>query len=240
MEIFVAGVFTLLSIAAGLIVFYLIHKAVPEDGVQLENDKKQNTPRRDILAANISVALKSVSWKEWVLLAVSSVLIGAAAYRLQSMELRLMISGRLLITALLLLPAMFIDWHARRIPNALILTMLVTGLVFLVLEFFTEREMFAGQAISYIAGLLGCLVLFYLLARITKDGIGMGDVKLIAAEGWMVGVVMAVAATIFSLLLCSVTAVCLLLCKKKKANDQVPFGPFIFFGYIIAILFCNI
>ena len=114
------------------------------------------------------------------------------------------------------------------------------GAAFLVLDFVFRNDAFRGQLLSGLIGLAGFLVFFYVMARITRGGIGMGDVKLIAAEGWMIGFSITLTSVFFSMIACSVAAVILMVGKKKTKQDQVPFGPFLFFGYIISLMICNL
>ena len=190
--------------------------------------------------ASFFVKVKSIAYKEWVLIGLSAVLIGAMVLRLQEAQVRLIASGRLLVTALLLLLAMVIDNNIHRIPNKIVLSMMALGTIFMAMEYIWVNYTFKNQLLSSIIGFAAFLVLFYVMAQVTKGGIGMGDVKLIAAEGWMVGFVITLYATLFSLLICSFVAVFLLTTKKKNSNDQIPFGPFLFFGYVLSLLICNL
>ena len=85
-----------------------------------------------------------------------------------------------------------------------------------------------------------CIVLFYALARLTKDGIGMGDVKIIAAMAWILGLFDTLIVVLFALLICAGVSVVLLARKKKDKSDAVPFGPFLFLGYILMLLLFGI
>lgn len=144
------------------------------------------------------------------------------------------------VVALVFLSAMIIDKNTHKIPNILIVFALAIGAVLLGSEYFVSRETFLASLVASGAGSCGCLVLFYILARLTKEGIGMGDVKLIAAVGWILGITSTLFVVLASMILCSLYAMILLLGKKKNKNDTLPFGPFLYFGYIILLLLFNI
>lgn len=145
---------------------------------------------------------------------------------------------RQIAAALTLQSAMIIDSKTRVIPNALILLSLGIGVLILTLEYILARDSFLMSFPMSIAGFICCIVLFYVLARLTKDGLGMGDVKLISCMGLLLGLSSTLVAVLLSLILCSAASVVLLLGKRKNKNDRIPFGPFLFAGYIFTwILF---
>ena len=87
-----------------------------------------------------------------------------------------------------------------------------------------------------VAGFICCVVLFYVLSRLTKEGIGMGDVKLISVVGLLLGLSSTLMSVLFSLILCTLASIVLLFGKKKSRNDRIAFGPFMFFGYILMFI----
>jgi leader peptidase (prepilin peptidase)/N-methyltransferase len=93
--------------------------------------------------------------------------------------------------------------------------------------------------ITPLASLFGFLtggILFYLIAVVSKGGMGGGDIKLIAMIGAFLGW-QGVLFTIFSgALLGSLVGVTLMLLGKKGRKDKVPFGPFLSCGAILFML----
>ena len=142
---------------------------------------------------------------------------------------------RFLSISILLVPIMFIDWKTHTIPNVLVAAVLCLGTIILFVEFIFRKDFFLYSLIESFMGLCACGVLFYLLARLTKGGIGMGDVKLIAALGWMLGTSMTILVVMFSMVICSIVSIGLLVGKKKNKDAQIAFGPFLFFGYICTL-----
>ena len=147
---------------------------------------------------------------------------------------------RQIVVALVLFAAMIIDNNTRLIPNILILLSLGIGVLVLLFEFIFTRDTFSRSLIMSIAGSVCCVILFYVLSRLTREGIGMGDVKLISTMGFLLGLITTLMSVLFSLILCTGVSIILLLGKKKNKNDRIPFGPFLFFGYILMLIFFSL
>lgn len=147
---------------------------------------------------------------------------------------------RELAVALLLLAAGVTDAATHKIPNLLVGIAFLTGAVLLVWELLSPGARVGALVLTYGAGALCCAVLFYVLSRLTRDGIGMGDVKLIAAMGWLLGFMDTLLGVLAALLLCMGAAIPLLVWKKKNKSDTLPFGPFLFFGYMGILLLFNL
>lgn len=234
-----AFLWTLLALVTGLAAISAVHRHREQLNTSIMDEDNAPQENRTSAAAYV-FRISSVTLKEWILILFAAVLVGATAFRLQIAQVHAVTGSKLLVTALFLSAAMVVDWFTHRIPNRLVLVMLAAGTLFLGLEFLFQREIFRSQLLAALVGLIGFLVFFYLMARLTGGGIGMGDVKLIAAEGWLAGFTTTLTAVLFSMIVCSLAAVVLLITKKKAKQDQVPFGPFLFFGYIITLLICNL
>lgn len=64
---------------------------------------------------------------------------------------------------------------------------------------------------------------------------GFGDVKLMCGLGLMFGFGGTIVVTILSFLIGAVLSVALLVSKKKKTDEYIPFGPFIVMGAFISM-----
>lgn len=133
--------------------------------------------------------------------------------------------------------ALLVDIKLCIIPNIGILVSLGIYVLIELAELIFTRGKIADSLVKGIVGALACLVIFYILSRLTKDGMGMGDIKLIAVMGLYLGFAGTLLSVIVALVLCCVVSVFLLLGRKKNKDDSVPFGPFLFFGYIVALIF---
>ncbi|MEW6172704.1 MAG: prepilin peptidase [Bacillota bacterium] len=128
-----------------------------------------------------------------------------------------------------LIAAAFIDVEHRIIPNRLVLGLLAGAAVLVPL---------AGDVrIEYAAlgGLAGGGVLL-LLAAVTRGGMGGGDVKFAAAAGLYLGWPLVMLGLFLGAVLGTIVGVALILAKKKTRKDFIPFGPYLAFGLLIAML----
>jgi leader peptidase (prepilin peptidase)/N-methyltransferase len=128
-----------------------------------------------------------------------------------------------------LLTVALIDYDHKIIPNTITLPGIVIGL---------GLSLWA-LPITPLASLLGLLVggtLFYLIAVISKGGMGGGDIKLIAMIGAFLGWQGALFTIFSGALLGSLVGVTLMLLGKKGRKDKVPFGPFLSCGAILFML----
>lgn len=136
---------------------------------------------------------------------------------------------------LALLGAAVIDIKTKTIPNFIPLSLVILRVLVLIYEL-----IFEDSALSYFAGsLVGALVcMFFLLIanKLSKGGIGGGDIKLISAVGFLCGLSVAFYTMLFSLIACSIVSACLLAFKKCTAKDQLAFGPFLYLGYLMMCL----
>jgi len=135
-----------------------------------------------------------------------------------------------LALAALLLAAAAIDVRTMRIPNALNAAIAVAGLV---VTWYLGRDLvaaFVGIVLGY--GVLAAANLAYRHAR-GRDGIGMGDAKLLGAAGAWIGW----SGLPFVILFASATglvfvAVLRLIGRQLSSSDAMPFGPWLCFGIL--------
>ncbi len=145
-----------------------------------------------------------------------------------------------LIKYMILTPMLFsvavIDFKNSIIPNRLLLTMAETGLLLTFVYGISDINL----AMDMLLGMLVGTVIFgilTLLGRLVsgKEAMGMGDVKLVAALGLFFGASNILAISIISFVLGAIISIILVLSKKRKINDYIPFGPFIVIASYIAI-----
>lgn len=140
----------------------------------------------------------------------------------------------------MLLSAFCIDLKLQIIPNRLTLTIFETGLLFI----FINVAMNIGFGITTITNsILGMIVgggIFLLITLIGgliagKEAMGFGDVKLMGALGLFLGWVNIIIVSVLAFLLATIISIAILIIKRKKFNDYIPFGPFIVIATYIAI-----
>lgn len=125
----------------------------------------------------------------------------------------------------------FIDIKIRIIPNELVLTMFVLGIIF--------------QTINYglqgIIGSIGCMIfimiVFTAVAGFMGFGkVGAGDVKLAGAIGFSLGYPLVVVAMLTMALVLLAYILAGLALKKIKLTTMLPLAPFLSVGYIFSLL----
>jgi prepilin signal peptidase PulO-like enzyme (type II secretory pathway) len=124
----------------------------------------------------------------------------------------------------------FTDLRHRIIPDQVIYpTILIT--------FLFQAYSLQSTVYSYLFAAFGAGFFFLLLHLITRGkGMGFGDVKLAFLMGLALGPLRVILALYLAFLTGAFTGVILILAKKKKFGEQIPFGPFLV-GSTIAALF---
>lgn len=120
-----------------------------------------------------------------------------------------------------------IDWRTFEIPNGVNLAILLLGVVQLV----ADRRNWA----LYLIGMCSVSLLFLLLWFITHgNGLGMGDVKLMAAAGLLLGW----PRILLAMILGSVSgAIIHTIRMRRGAGRKLAFGPYLSAGIWVAALF---
>lgn len=187
-------------------------------------------------APTISRSLKEISRWQWVILALLAVLCGTVICG-ACLNWSAQVLARHSAALLFLLCAALFDYRTHLIPNFLILAMLLSGAVILGGTFLFARTDFSAALLSAAGGFLVCFAVFFLLSLLSRNGLGMGDVKLVAAMAWLLGLTVTLFSVLFGLILCTLIAIGLMLTKKKNKHDLLPLGPFVFVGYILLLIF---
>lgn len=144
---------------------------------------------------------------------------------------------KFMILTPMLLSTFVIDYHLQIIPNRLNLTIFEVGLVFT----FLEGMINFNVAMNYLLGMLvggGIFLLITLIGGLIagKEAMGFGDVKLMGALGLFFGWPNMIIISLISFLIGAILSILLLVTKKKKTNEYIPFGPFIVIATFITIL----
>lgn len=92
-----------------------------------------------------------------------------------------------------------------------------------------------GIANFAIGGGIGFILLF-IIALVSRGGMGWGDVKLAALIGLATGFPLVFVAVVMASMLGGIVAVALLITKKKGRKETIPFGPFLVTAASITLL----
>jgi len=139
----------------------------------------------------------------------------------------LLIKYLILFSALIVIT--FIDLEHQVIPNKLVFFIIIWGIIWQLLY----PELFWYQAVG--GAILGGGLLL-LAAIISRGGMGGGDIKLMFAAGFILGISGTALALFLSFLAGSIIGLVLILLRIKGRKDPIPFGPFLSLGIFIAAL----
>lgn len=134
----------------------------------------------------------------------------------------------------ILIVVSFIDLSHQEIPNGLVLVLMVAGLA----------AKLAGIGAGFIDGLYGllaggappALIAVISVLALRREGMGGGDIKLMAAVGWCLGWRLTAMALVLSIYIGGVVSIMLLCLKIKGRKDYIPYGPFIALSTIISMI----
>ncbi|MDD5492644.1 MAG: prepilin peptidase [bacterium] len=147
------------------------------------------------------------------------------------------------LVSLVLVIITFIDFQEQIIPDELSYGLMIAGTVFsffnkeLYLQIIFYFPQILNQLVASYVGLLVGGGILYLIAWISRGGMGGGDIKLAAGLGTFLGWENTLIMLGLSFLFGGVVGTVLLLSGKKKRKDPIPFGPFIAAATIAVILF---
>ena len=148
----------------------------------------------------------------------------------------------LLILSIFFIIIFFIDLKHFIIPNELTFPLMIIGF----LKSFDpnlNQTIFPNYINSLIGGLLGYSIIWFIIFLYKKirkkEGMGLGDAKLMAVIGFWFGWI----SVPFTIFVASTVALVLvvpsLINQSKKMSSEIPFGPYIIIGCIVYVTFSN-
>lgn len=123
-----------------------------------------------------------------------------------------------------------VDYHEKKIPNVIILALIVIRIPFLVYELIISSEIWKSVLLYPVFGAAigaGVILIAMILSR---SGIGMGDVKMLLVIGLYVGSTEIIDTMFFMFFASAIGGVFLLATSKAKMKDSIPMAPFAFIG----------
>ncbi|MEW4368944.1 prepilin peptidase [Paenibacillus kandeliae] len=122
------------------------------------------------------------------------------------------------------------DIHVMKIPNWILLFFLPILVVLVLLFPFTSLW-------SHLAGGIGGGLILLIAALASRGGMGMGDIKLFALYGWVLGLSSMLVALFTGCLLGLIAGLILRSIGKNGKQQPIPFGPFLAAGTLIAYVY---
>ena len=133
----------------------------------------------------------------------------------------------------------FIDLKHFIIPNELTFPLMAIGL----LKSFDpnlNQYLFPNFLNSLIGGVAGYIIIWmiiFIYKRLrNKEGMGLGDAKLLSAIGFWFGWMSIPFILFFSSFIALVLAIPSLINKSKNLSSQIPFGPYLILGCVLYLL----
>jgi leader peptidase (prepilin peptidase)/N-methyltransferase len=121
-----------------------------------------------------------------------------------------------------------IDYDHMIIPDKIVLPGAALGLL-------ASVALSPGDWWKFLAGALGAAAFMFLLAMVWPGGMGPGDVKMALFMGAVLGVSV-VLALFLAFLVGAAAGVFLIATHRRGRKDQIPFGPYLAFGAVLAVL----
>jgi len=134
----------------------------------------------------------------------------------------------------------FIDLKHFIIPDILTFPLMVIGFI-KSFDPYLNTSIFPNYINSLFGGIFGYLIiwsiiLFYKKVR-KKEGMGLGDAKLLAAVGFWFGWISIPFVLLISSLVALLYVAPSLIKKSKNLTSEIPFGPYIILGVILFVTF---
>ena len=121
-----------------------------------------------------------------------------------------------------------IDLRYKIIPDKLVLTALILGLILLFISDITLKSAILGM-------ILGGGVM--LVMAMVPNSLGGGDIKLMFALGTFLGAGRILYALFGSFIIAAIISIFLIIFKVVSKKDHIPFGPFIAIATLLTFLF---
>lgn len=237
--------------------FYLDEDKEPNENVQKEPSKKFNEPKRSICpkCENQLLWWHNIPVISWLLLGGKCYFCKSPiSFRYVSVELLTLILALLTVTTYgfnitsflifffccTLLVISFIDYDFYIIPNVITYPVFLIGVVISAVNHFTTilPLPFNQDLYGLLFGLLIGAGFLYLISEVylklrKKEGLGMGDVKLLAMVGSCFGPECAFYTIFLGSIIGSFLGILFLLFKGKGLGHHLPFGPYLALGTLL-------
>ena len=169
--------------------------------------------------------------KQNICLLVIYILIGVAigiVYKVYEYDILKSLKALTIISVVLIVAG--IDYREKIIPNEAIIFILSIASILILINIFKNKvETLAIFIDSTVAMILGA-GLFAISKAVSKNGVGMGDIKIIGALGFYLRTYALIGVLMVSLVSIAVYGMFKILTKKATTKDEIAFAPFIAFG----------
>ena len=129
-----------------------------------------------------------------------------------------------------------VDYREKIIPNEAVVFILSFACIFILLNVFKSTTEAPAVFIDALVAVLLGGGLFAISKAISKNGVGMGDIKLVAALGLYLRTYALMGVLMVSLLSIALFGLFKVLTKKATTKDEIPFAPFVAFGLTVCMI----
>ena len=143
------------------------------------------------------------------------------------------------ILVLFLIVIAMIDYDTTDVYSVTTMPVIVIGTIFVLLESFNGSLGFTDSIKKFFIGILGAIICAVVIGAICyfTGGMGEGDIEIAVLGGVFLGWQLSIFMILFSFIIGAVIGGLLILTKKKKRTDYMPFGPSIAISiYVVLIL----
>jgi leader peptidase (prepilin peptidase)/N-methyltransferase len=174
---------------------------------------------------------RRVDWRTVLCGVVGALALGLLAQRFAGDVVATVVFGAWFVT---LIVGLATDLDQRMLPDELTLPVIPLALVYAV----SGLNPLVGSSLvlAILAAVLIPAVLYLPSIPFGAGAFGLGDVKLLAGVGLMLGGDRALGGTLFGLILAGVVLLVLLVTRRIGRKSFVPFGPFLILGALWAVL----
>jgi prepilin signal peptidase PulO-like enzyme (type II secretory pathway) len=174
---------------------------------------------------------RRTDWRTVLCGIVGAVSLGLLPQRFAGDGLALLVFGAWFVT---LIVGLATDLDSRILPDELTLPVIPIGLLYALSGM---NPLVGGEiGLAVLAAVLIPAVLYLPSIPFGAGAFGIGDVKLLAGMGLMLGGERALGGTLFGLILAGVVLLVLLVARRVDRRSYVPFGPFLIIGALWAVL----
>jgi len=131
-----------------------------------------------------------------------------------------------------------IDLKHQIIPDSLVVSVLGLNILYKIGNYFMYGISF--EFLDSLFGLLAGAGFFLLILLISRGGMGGGDVTLVGALGFSLGLKNTILMILLSFIIGAIISLILLAFKIKSMKDPIPFGPFIIVAFYLSYFFSDI
>lgn len=148
-------------------------------------------------------------------------------------KLGLALLGYCAVFSALLVTAV-IDWRTMEIPDSMWITVLV-GAIAVYIDEIIKNGFDWHCLVERVIGFFAASGVLFILALITKGGMGGGDIKLMAACGFLLGWKVVLLALVMGGVIGTLYLIILAVKNKGKVPRAVPFGPHLALAVVICM-----